>query len=132
MPITRRLLAVGLLLGLAGCGSQTQGQQDRTDVTDLARALRQYNAAPVHSLAQQASACATARGQVQRVPPLNSHISGRYQKEAALINTARADALTGFSECAKAAADLDYPLMVQAQAKLAAANSDLAGARGKT
>lgn len=133
MPIIRRFLILGLVAMLAGCGSQTSGQQDRTDVANLAHVFHQYNTAVVHDLAQQASVCKTARSRVEGVSPLIvSHNSTRIQKQAVAINSARADAVAGFRDCEHAAASLNYPLMVQAQEKLAAANRQLAGARAKT
>lgn len=131
MPIVRRLLFLSLLIPLAGCGSQTAGQQDHADVADLARVLHRYNTAAVHSLAQQASVCKSARTQAQRVPPLNTHVAVGVRKQVTYINAARADAISGFRDCANAAAALNYPLMVQAQTKLQAANSQLVNARTK-
>lgn len=132
MPIIRRLLVAGLLVTLAGCGSETAQQRDRSDVADLARVLHQYNAATVHDLAQQASICKSAWVQAQRVAPLNINVHGASLKQAALLDSARANAVTGFHDCASAAASLNYPAMVRAQAKLVAANTELSSARGKT
>lgn len=133
MPMIRRFLILGFVVMLAGCGSQTSGQQDHTDVANLAQVFHQYNTAVVHDLAQQASVCKSARSRVEHVPPLIlSHNSARIRKQAVAINSARADAVAGFRDCEHAAASLNYPLMVQALEKLAAANSQLAGARVKT
>lgn len=116
---------------LPGCGSQSYEASMRSAIADMQSVIATYNKVAPADLAATGSACASAfeglKGQQQTFEQTSP--PARYRAESSALKHAYALGKSGFSDCARAARTLSYPLMFRADREIAAANSWIQSAR---
>jgi hypothetical protein len=127
--LVSRLLLVPVML--TACGSSSYGDDARSAVSTMAGAISTYNKDQATTVASTGSACSDglnglkgAQDTLQKGTP-----PAQYAKVAGALRKAYALAHAGFSDCARGAPELNYPLMYQADRELARANKWILKAR---
>jgi hypothetical protein len=129
LTIASTLLLVPMLM--TACGSSSYQDDARSAVSTMAGAISTYNKDRTTSVASTGSACSdglnglkNAQDTLQKGNP-----PAQYAKIAAALRKAFVLTNLGFSDCVKAAPNLNYPLMYRADQELAQANKWILKAR---
>lgn len=129
MPRLTFTPVLALVLFLSGCGSSASDSV-RSSVSNMQSAIQAYNNARPSDLAGTAAACRTALDDLNKNKDIvTAKLSGSQAREQRALKSAYMSARSGFLACASGAASLDYPALVIAQQRIAAANAAIARAR---
>lgn len=124
------LVLLSLTVMLTGCGGSTYASSAPHAVDEMRDAINAFNSASTHDVASTGAACKTALDALKSDDTLaHPPAKGPYRQSGSALRDAYSMAVTGFSDCVRAADAMDYLGMARAGIEIGFANGWIKRAR---